>query len=207
METSNERKRLVVGISGATGSILGIRTLEALREAGAETHLVLTSAAERTIRLETEYSVEEVRRLATFVYDENDIGASIASGSFLHDGMIVVPCSIKSLSAIANSYNDNLLVRAADVTLKERRRLVLVVRETPLHAGHLRLMLQVTEQGGVVLPPVPAFYHSPKTMEEVIAHLVGKILDVVGIPHELFRRWCGAAQAFGDIGKEVVRPV
>jgi 4-hydroxy-3-polyprenylbenzoate decarboxylase len=182
-------KRLIVGISGATGSIYGIRLLEVLRALGVERHLVITKAAKRTIQLETTYDVEEVKSLADYVHDVENIGDSIASGSFLAEGMAVVPCSMKSLSAIAYSYNDNLLVRAADVTLKEKRRLVLVVRETPLHKGHLKLMLRASDLGAVILPPMPAFYHLPRDVGDIVNHIVGKILDTFGIEHDLFRRW------------------
>ncbi len=184
-------KKLVVGISGATGSIYGIRLLEVLRELGVETHLVVTEGAARTIRMETRYDVDEVTRLATHVYDINNVGASIASGSFPIDGMAIVPCSIKSLSALANSYNDNLLIRAADVNFKEKRKVVVMVRETPLHIGHLRLMMQVAEVGGVILPPMPAFYHQPQSVQEIIDQTIGKILDQFGIDGKLFCRWEG----------------
>lgn len=183
--------KLIVGISGASGAVYGIRLLEVLRQAGVESHLILTPAAQETIRLETNCAVEEVKALATQVYAIDDIGAAIASGSFKTVGMVVVPCSIKSLSAIAHSYNDDLLVRAADVTLKERRRLVLVVRETPLHQGHLRAMLQLSEMGTIILPPVPAFYHFPKTVDDIVNHTIGKLLDLFDIEHNLFKRWRG----------------
>jgi len=183
--------RLVVGITGASGAVYGIRLLDVLRCVGIESHLVLTPAARETIRLETDRSVEEVKALAAQAHAIDDIGSTIASGSFKTSGMVVIPCSIKSLSAIAHSYNHNLLVRAADVTLKERRRLVLVVRETPLHQGHLRTMLQMSEMGAVVLPPVPAFYHSPKTLDDIIDHTVGKVLDLFDVEHDLFQRWRG----------------
>lgn len=185
--------RLVVGISGASGAIYGIRLLEALRQAGLESHLIITPAAQQIIRLETRHTVKEVEALATRVYTIDDVGAAIASGSFKTLGMAIAPCSIKSLSAIAHSYNDNLLVRAADVTLKERRRLVLVVRETPLHQGHLRTMLQLSEMGAIVLPPAPAFYHSPNTVDDIVNHAVGKLLDLFDIEHALFERWRGRA--------------
>jgi 4-hydroxy-3-polyprenylbenzoate decarboxylase len=162
-----------------------------LKQTGVETHLILTPAAQKTIQLETQHSVEQVEALAMRAYAFDDVGAAIASGSFKTAGMVVVPCSIKSLSAIAHSYTDNLLVRAADVTLKERRRLVLTVRETPLHRGHLRAMLQLSEIGAIIFPPVPAFYAFPKTVDDVINHTVGKILDLYEIEHELFMRWQG----------------
>jgi 4-hydroxy-3-polyprenylbenzoate decarboxylase len=185
--------RIVVGISGASGAIYGIRTLEALRRLGVETHLVLSETAAETIAYETDYTEAEVRALASRVYPVDDVAAAISSGSFPTQGMVVAPCSIKTLSGIANSYNDNLLTRAADVTLKERRKLVLVVRETPLHLGHLRLMTAVTEMGAVVLPPVPAFYHKPKTVDEIVNQTVGKVLDQFGLDAGLFQRWTGPA--------------
>jgi len=185
-------KRLVVGISGASGSIYGIRLLQALRETEVESHLIVTDAAKQVIRLETPFTVEEVEALADYVYAIDDLGAAISSGSFPTLGMVVIPCSIKSLSAMAHSYNINLLVRAADVTLKERRRLVVVVRETPLHRGHLEFMLRLAEMGAVILPPVPAFYHSPQTIEDLVDHTVGKVLDLFGIEHDLCARWQGA---------------
>lgn len=184
--------RIIVGISGATGPVYGIRLLEVLNALGVETHLIISEAACRNIVLESTYSVEQVKALASYVYDVRDVGAAPASGSFLCAGMVVIPCSIKTMSGIANSYNDNLLVRAADVTLKERRKLVLVVRETPLHAGHLKLMLAATEAGAVILPPMPAFYHRPQTIQGLVDQTVGKVLDQFGIPHGLFARWTGA---------------
>ena len=182
-------KRLVVGISGATGAIYGIRLLELLSKSNVETHLVISTSAEKTIRMETHWTLEQVKALATVTYNMEDVGADISSGSFQTEGMVVIPCSIKSLSAIANSYNENLLIRAADVTLKERRKLVLVVRETPLHRGHLSLMLNVADAGAVILPPIPAFYFLPKTLDDIINHTVGRALDVFNIDHSLFNRW------------------
>lgn len=182
-------KRLIVGISGATGAVYGIRLLEVLAKSNVETHLIITEAAQKTILMETDWTVEKVKSLAKVVYDIQDIGADIASGSFQSEGMVVIPCSIKSLSAIANSFNVNLLIRAADVTLKERHKLVLVVRETPLHQGHLNLMFRVAEMGATLLPPVPAFYFHPKTIDDLINHTVGKVLDLFGIDHHLFERW------------------
>lgn len=184
-------KRIIVGITGASGVIYGIELLKALGQKAVETHLVITDAARKTIELETNLSLAQVEALASSVYSPTDHGAPIASGSFLTEGMAVVPCTIKTLSAIVHSYNDNLLVRAADVCLKERRRLVLAVRETPLHVGHLRLMYQAAELGAVILPPIPGFYHRPETLKDVILHIVGKILDQFYIPHELFPRWHG----------------
>ena len=184
------KRRLIIGISGASGVIFGIRLLEVLRQQpDLETHLVLTKPGERTIAEETGYAIEKVKALASVVHAPSDIGASIASGSFLTMGMAVVPCSIRSLSAIAYCQGDNLLARAADVVLKERRKLVLLVRETPLHHGHLKAMLAATEAGAVVMPPVPAFYGHPKTLDDLIQHTVGKVLDQFGIEHTLAPRW------------------
>ena len=181
-------KRLVIGISGASGVIYGIRMLEVLR-GKIETHLVMTEQAKQALSLETDLTVGAVESLASFVYSDNDLSSPLASGSFITQGMIIIPCSIKTLSAVANSYCQTLIARAADVNLKERRRVVLVVRETPLHLGHLRLMANVTEMGGIILPPVPAFYHRPKSIADIIDHTVGKILDLFEIPHKLYRRW------------------
>ncbi len=191
-------QRLVVGISGASGIIYGIRLLEALRTIEVETHLVISEAAKKVAELETGYSVAKIEALADAVYKNEEIEAPISSGSFRTLGMVVAPCAIKSLSAIAHSYNDTLLARAADVVLKERRKLVLVVRETPLHLGHLRLMAEVTEYGGVILPPVPSFYHRPKTIDDILAQTVGKILDQFQLEHGLFRRWDGGP-GFSDL--------
>lgn len=185
-------KRIVVGLSGATGAVYGIRLLEALRDAGVESHLVLTDPGRRNIELETDRTVEEVLALATTVHEIGNIAASIASGSFLTDGMAVVPCSMKTLSGIVHSYNENLLNRAADVTLKERRRLVLLPRETPLHKGHLELMLKAADLGAMILPPMVAWYHRPTTVQEIVDQTVGKVLDAFGVEHQLFRRWEGA---------------
>jgi len=184
--------RLLIGITGTTGVIYGIRLLQTLqKKPDIETHLIITQSGEQTIAIETEYSAADVQSLADYCHRVDDIAAAPASGSFLHDGMIVAPCSMKTLSAIANSHAYDLLTRAADVTLKERRTLVLLARETPLHAGHLRNMLRVTEMGGVILPPVPAFYHKPRSIEDVIDHTVGKTLDLFRIEHTLFERWRG----------------
>jgi len=182
-------KRIVVGISGASGVIYGLEMLKALQDLGYESHVVLTEQARHNFLLETDHSPEEVEKTASRLYDDHDLAAPISSGSFLTRGMVVIPCSIKSLSGIANSYGANLLVRAADVTLKERRPLVLVVRETPLHRGHLELMLAAASQGAVILPPVPAFYHKPETITDLIHHTVGKVLDCFAIKHQLFGRW------------------
>jgi 4-hydroxy-3-polyprenylbenzoate decarboxylase len=182
-------KKMIVAISGASGVIYGIRLLEALRDNSIESHLVVSRSAANNIAIETAYTLDEVYSMAPVVYEFEDVGAAIASGSFGADGMIVAPCSIKSLSAIAHSYNDNLIIRAADVTLKERRRLVLLVRETPLHEGHLELMMKVTRMGGVVMPPVPAFYHAPRSIDDLINQTVGKVLDLFSIDAHLFKRW------------------
>lgn len=181
--------RIVVGVSGASGIAYALATLRALREAGVEIHLVMSPASLVTMRLETGNSPKDFESLADAVYRDDDLGATIASGSFLHDGMLVVPCSMKSASAIAYSLADTLLTRAADVTLKERRKLVLVLRETPLHLGHLRTLTQLAEMGAVILPAIPGMYARPKTVEDVIAHTVGKALDQFSIPHALFKRW------------------
>lgn len=182
-------KRLVVGMSGATGAIYGIRLLEVLMNSDVETHLVISDAACKTIRMETPWDIEQVKALAHTCYDTRDIGANIASGSFLTEGMVVIPCAIKTLSGIAHSYNENLLVRAADVAIKEKRRLVVVARETPFHKGHLELMSKVADLGATILPPVPAFYCLPQTIDDLINHLVGKVLDMFHIEHNLFHRW------------------
>ena len=187
-------KRLIVGVSGASGVIYGIRLLEVLQEVSdIETHLVMSNAARQTIVLETDHRVKEVEALANHLYRFKDIAAAISSGSFRTSGMVVVPCSMKTLAGIALSYSENLLLRAADVTLKDRRPLVLVARETPLHLGHLRHMIQVTEMGGIILPPMPAFYHRPQTLDDIINQTVNRVLDILDIrlPNDLFQRWVG----------------
>ena len=186
---SEQVKRLVVGISGASGVILGIRLLEVLQEMEIESHLVISPAAKATIAEETAWTVSDVIALADAVYNHGDIGASIASGSFPTLGMIVIPCSIKTLSGVANSYASDLLVRAADVMLKEGRPLVLVVRETPLHSGHLRLMSEAAQNGAVIFPPVPAFYTQPGSIVEMIDDTVGRILARLGIENDIYTRW------------------
>ena len=182
-------KRLVVGISGASGVIYGVRLLQVLQDTDYETHLIISKSGELNIQIETDYDPADVKAMADYVYDHKNIAASLASGSFLTAGMVVVPCTIKTLSGIANSYNENLLVRAADVTLKEKRKLALVVRETPLHKGHLRLLTMAADMGAHILPPVPSFYHMPKTIEDIIDQTIGKIFDFMGIEHDLFNRW------------------
>lgn len=201
MAQSKERQRLIVGISGASGVIYGVRLLDVLRDvAEVESHLVMSSAAAQTISLETEYNPAQVEALADVVYRFRDIAAAISSGSYRTLGMVIIPCSMKTLSGVALSYSDNLLLRAADVVLKDGRKLVLVPRETPLHLGHLRLMTQVAEMGAVVAPPLPAFYHRPQTIDEIINQTVNRVLDLFGIELEedLFQRWQGAKVQRGD---------
>ena len=188
-------KRLIIGISGASGAIYGVRMLQVLRDVpDIETHLILSQAARQTLAMETDFTVREVQALADVVHDARDIAASISSGSFKTAGMVILPCSMKTLSGIVHSYTDGLLTRAADVVLKERRPLVLCVRETPLHLGHLRLMTQAAELGAVIMPPVPAFYHRPQTLDDVINQTVNRVLDQfdIDLPEDLFTRWQGA---------------
>ena len=188
-------KRLIVGLSGASGAIYGVRLLQVLRNvADVETHLVMSQAARQTLSLETDLSLRDVQALADVVHDARNIAASISSGSFKTAGMVILPCSIKTLSGIVNSYTDTLVTRAADVVLKERRPLVLCVRETPLHLGHLRLMTQAAELGAVIMPPVPAFYHRPQTLDDIINQTVNRVLDQfdIDLPEDLFTRWQGA---------------
>jgi 4-hydroxy-3-polyprenylbenzoate decarboxylase len=182
---------LIVAITGATGVVYGVELLRVLKELGQPTHLILSEAAGMNLAIETEYTLDQVRALATVVHNNRDVGASVASGSFRTRGMIVAPCTVKTLSAIANSFTYNLVVRAADVQLKEGRKLVLMVRETPLHKGHLDLMSRAADCGAVILPPMPAFYHRPQTIMDIIHQTVGKALDQVGIEHNLFQRWSG----------------
>lgn len=185
-------KRIVVGITGSTGSLYGIRLLECLRKTpDVETHLVISAPGKRTLVEETDRSVKDVEALAHVVYDDKDIGACLASGSFRTAGMAIAPCSIKTVSALANSHTDTLISRAGDVTLKEGRTLVAVVRETPLHAGHLKQLLALAEIGAVILPPMPAFYLRPKTIGDVIDHTVARILDRLGPPQDLVPEWPG----------------
>jgi 4-hydroxy-3-polyprenylbenzoate decarboxylase len=188
-------RRLIIGISGASGVIYGVRMLQALKGQGIETHLVMTRSAETTLTYETDLKVAQVQALADMVHPIADIGASISSGSFRTMGMIVAPCSIKSLSEIATGVTPTLLSRAADVALKERRRLVLLVRETPLHLGHLRSMAAVTEMGGIVMPPVPSFYAHPETVNDIVDQTIGRALDLFGIETNLVKRWGEASTA------------
>lgn len=184
------KRRIIIGITGASGVIYGVKILSLLKEMkDIETHLIMSESGKRNIEIETEYKAEDVAAMADAVYNDRDMGAALASGSFLTDGMVVIPCTVKTLSGIANSYTANLLVRAADVTLKEKRKLVLVVRETPLHKGHLRLMTMAADIGAHILPPVPSFYHQPKTIDDIINQTIGKIFDYFRIEHNLFKRW------------------
>ena len=188
---SEPPRRLIVGISGASGVIYGVRTLQALRGSGIETHLVMSRSAEMTIGYETDMKPKEVRALAAIDHPVMDVGAAISSGSFQTMGMLVVPCSIRTMSEVATGVTSTLLSRAADVVLKERRRLVLAVRETPLHTGHLRTMVQLSEMGAIVAPIVPAFYQRPESLDDVIGHTIGRLLDLFGIDTGLIRRWQG----------------
>jgi 4-hydroxy-3-polyprenylbenzoate decarboxylase len=191
-------RRIVVALSGASGAIYGIRALEALRaDPSVEIHAIVSKGARATIEYETDRAVADVLALAHVQYEENDLAAALASGSFITAGMLVAPCSIRTMSAIAHSMNDNLIVRAADVHLKERRPLVLMVRETPLHAGHLKSMHELSLYGAVILPPVPGFYILPKTIDDLVDHSVGKALDQLGVAHDLFPRWTGPAARRG----------
>ncbi len=185
----NRVQSLIVGISGASGVIYGLEMLRVLQQLGIQRHLVMTAAAKVNFQIETEVTPAQVEALADFVHADESLTAPIASGSFRTGGMVVIPCSIKTLAAIAHSHSANLLVRAADVTLKERRPLVLVVRETPLHQGHLELMHRAAGLGAVILPPMPAFYQRPQTISDLIYHTLGKVLDCFGIEHNLFQRW------------------
>ena len=187
-------KRLIVAITGASGVIYGIRALEVLRGvADIETHLILSPSGARTIVEETDHSVDQVRRLANHQYNYKDIGAAVSSGSFRTEGMLIAPCSVKTLSGLANCYNDELVVRAADVCLKERRRVVLLFRETPLHAGHIALMAQATRNGAIVMPPVPAFYSRPQSVDALVMQTVGRALDLFGIDAHIVKRWTESA--------------
>jgi 4-hydroxy-3-polyprenylbenzoate decarboxylase len=183
-------KRLIVAITGASGVIYGIRALEILRKLkDIETHVILSPSAARTMAEETDYSIDQVRALADVLYNHKDIGAAISSGSFKTEGMLIAPCSVKTLSGVANCFDDELVVRAADVCLKERRRVVLMFRETPLHAGHIRLMQQATLNGAIVMPPVPGFYSKPKSVDDLVTQSVGRALDLLGIDAGVVKRW------------------
>ncbi|MFM9888954.1 MAG: UbiX family flavin prenyltransferase [Burkholderiales bacterium] len=190
------KKKLIIAITGASGVIYGIRALEILRAAGNfETHLVLSPSAARTIAEETDFTTAQVKALADTLHGYRDIGASVSSGSFKTEGMLIAPCSVKTLSGIANCFDDDLIVRAADVQLKERRRVVLLFRETPLHAGHIELMAQATRNGAIVMPPVPAFYHRPQSLDDVVNQTVGRALDLFGIDAGIVKRWQGTDPA------------
>ena len=182
---------VVVGITGATGIVYGVELLRCLKEMGQPAHLIVSEWGARTLSLETDFTIDEVRGLAAEVYGNKDLAAAVSSGSFATRGMVIAPCSIKTLSGIANSYTETLMIRAADVTLKERRPLILAVREAPLHKGHLELMTRAADLGAIILPPVPAFYTRPKTVEDIVRHTVGRILDHLGIEHALSERWTG----------------
>jgi 4-hydroxy-3-polyprenylbenzoate decarboxylase len=188
-------ERLIVGITGATGTIFGVRLLQILEDSGIETHLVMSNWAARTLVHETDYTVEEVRRMATHTHQSGDQGASISSGSFLTRGMIVAPCSMRTLAAIAHGAGDNLIHRAADVVLKERRKLVLLVRESPFSDIHLENMLKLSRMGAVVVPPVPAFYNRPQTIDDIVNHIVQRALDQLGIHLDVASRWDGVMRA------------
>ena len=182
-------KRMIIAITGASGVIYGIQMLRAMQETPYETHLIISDSGSRNIEIETGLNPDEIKKMADYTHSYTDVGAALSSGSFITEGMTVIPCTIKTLSGIANCYTDNLIVRAADVTLKEKRKLLLVVRETPLHVGHLRLMTMAAEMGAHLLPPVPSFYHQPKTIDDIINHTIGKIFDYFNIEHNLFKRW------------------
>ncbi|MDH5713444.1 MAG: UbiX family flavin prenyltransferase, partial [Candidatus Bathyarchaeota archaeon] len=175
--------------TGASGAVYGERLLKMLREKNVETHLIISKAAEKVIEHELEMAKEDVRKLADHAYDVDDWSAPVASGSFKTDGMVIIPCSMKTLAGIAHGYSDNLVLRAADVTLKEKRRLILVPRETPLNVVHLRNMLALAEQGVVIVPAMPAYYHKPKDINDLVDFVVGKVLDLLGIEHKLYKRW------------------
>ena len=192
--SSNNPRRLIVGISGASGIVYGVRILQVLQHSGIETHLVMSESARMTLSTELDMGVKEVEALATEVHSAKNIGATIASGSFKTMGMVVAPCSIKSLSEIAYGMTSGLLSRAADVVLKERRRLVLMIRETPLHSGHLHTMLQASENGAILMPPVPALYARPKSIDDMVNHTVGRCLDLFDIETDLVKRWAGMGQ-------------
>jgi len=196
-------RRMIVGITGATGIIYGVRLLEALKELGIERHLVLSKAAEITRAYETSFGASDIRALADFAYSPNDIGAPIASGSFKTMGMIVAPCSIRTLSDIAHGTTSGLISRAADVVLKERRRLVLLVRETPLHSGHLKSMLAVSEMGGIIAPPVPAFYTKPSSVEDIVAQTIGRALDLFDLDLSSIPRWGGPKSTWAAVEREL----
>jgi flavin prenyltransferase len=192
-------RRLIVGMTGSTGAVFGIRLLEALKHSQVESHLIISKWAQRTIEHETRHNVEQVRALATVVHSQGDMGATISSGSFITEGMVVIPCSVRTLGGIANGYGEHLVHRAADVILKERRRLVLVVRETPLSEVHLENMLKLARMGVVMLPPMPAFYNHPQTVDDIVDHIVFRVLDQFGIETPFAKRWDGHMQTAAKI--------
>jgi polyprenyl P-hydroxybenzoate/phenylacrylic acid decarboxylase-like protein len=186
------KKRLIIGMTGATGSIYGLRILETLRAAGGwETHLIVSDAGMLNAFQEYRLARKDIHKLADVVHNVRDVGASVASGSFITEGMVIAPCSMKTLAGVAHAFSDNLITRAADVILKERRRLVLITREAPLNLAHLRNMVSVTEMGGVIFPPVPAFYSGAKTIDDLVNHTVGRCLDLFGVEHGTIKRWAG----------------
>lgn len=198
---------MIIGVSGASGAIYGYRLLERLRKGvNVETHLILTRSAERTAFLESGRTADEFKALADYVYPLEDIGSRLASGSFLTQGMVIAPCSIHSMSAIATGLSSNLLIRAADVCLKERRKLILMVRETPLHLGHLRTMVALTEMGAIILPPVPGFYNQPKTILDIVDHSVDRVLDLLNLPAPDVRRWDGGMSAAKKGQRKIRKP-
>lgn len=190
--SGSQKKRIIVGITGASGAIYGVRLLEILKSAGIDTHLIVSRAAQVTLAYETDLKLADIERLATVVHPNNDIGAACSSGSFRTMGMIIAPCSIKTMAEIATGNTANLISRAADVALKERRRVVLLLRETPLHLGHIRTMAAVTEAGAIVYPPVPAFYAQPKSLADMVDHTLGRVLDLYDIETGAVRRWSGS---------------
>jgi len=187
-------KKIIIGITGASGIIYSIKLLEFLKKKKVETYVIVSEAAKKIMEIETEYKFEKIASLADFIYKNNEMEAKIASGSFLTDGMIIIPCSIKTLSAVANSYTENLIARAADVTLKEGRKTIMMIRETPFHKGHLKLMLKAADNGACILPAIPAFYNQPKTIYDIINQTIGKICDYFGIDNNLFKRWNGVGE-------------
>ena len=187
----NEKKRIILAITGASGSIFGIRTLQKLKELDIESHLIISDAAQITIQHETDWDISKIEKLASVTYNNKDIGSQIASGSFFTQGMIIAPCSIKTLSAVSNSYAGDLIHRAADVCLKEGRPLLLAVREAPLHSGHLRLMQNASDSGAIIFPPTPTFYNNPKTIDDLIDNIIGRMLLRIGIQNQNYREWTG----------------
>ncbi|HEY7695055.1 MAG TPA: UbiX family flavin prenyltransferase [Nitrososphaeraceae archaeon] len=187
--TETRHDKIVIGFSGASGVIYGIRLIEVLHSMSVETYLIISEWAKKNIEIETDKTLEYVKSLSSVNYDNFSLDASVSSGSFLHNGMVIVPCSMKSLSSIANGYDDTLISRAASVTLKESRKLIIVPRETPLSRIHLENMIKLQQAGAIILPAMPGFYHKPSTIEEIVDHLVGKILDQLNIEHHLFKRW------------------